>query len=670
MNEVGFEGAGALGRRLIFESTLSKHSQYQYTCAWGWWTSFCQDEGISPLGVSADEAHRFFESKYSKPGTRIKKVRRAVRFVYRVLGMTSPLRASVVQRPNSDGLTPYKPFDGLHEVTRRRYEQFVREYIAWCNCNAVPALPGSPQQVADFLMSLGDRYEWSAVSMARSAVCRYLDIHGDVEMGRHPVVMAASAECRAVRELRQVEELGATSCTGEPGANGPAVSQQALRFHAQWVRWCEAWSIDWESASAAEVLEYLGGISHQKDASTRASRLSRFYVSGSDPFSSEEVFGWKEWHRAAKKDGTLPAWPHVSRAAQVIADLHAAHAALDGPVPAGLTREEAEYVNDDLLVRRSARGLLSQATGWVKFTDWLSLRGIDLDLVTDAHVGAYLRVRAENCLVATVAGDLGKLTAMFDDLGVTPNPARGFRAVTTLEKLRKERREAAAQKPAFRKVHFDALVAHFSEVIAGDYPELEKMRALRVLALFGIMFDGLLRCAEVVAVRWSDIKALPGGGAALNVPFTKTTKDGSGAPTYISPGTMEYLQQFRTLRHRLAREKLDDATIFQCTDHSIMRWITEACEAAGLNDGFTSHSLRIGMTCELAVAGFGLPLIMLAGRWKKPDMVVLYIRNLKLDDSAVALLGRMWANGRARASDEMAGIDVLSTYHHVARTLY
>ena len=65
------------------------------------------------------------------------------------------------------------------------------------------------------------------------------------------------------------------------------------------------------------------------------------------------------------------------------------------------------------------------------------------------------------------------------------------------------------------------------------------------------------------------------------------------------------------------------------------------------------------------MAGFGLVLIMRAGRWDSPEMPAYYIRGLDVDKMAVAELHRVWAQGGDRVIGEARGIDVLSTYRFV-----
>ena len=94
-----------------------------------------------------------------------------------------------------------------------------------------------------------------------------------------------------------------------------------------------------------------------------------------------------------------------------------------------------------------------------------------------------------------------------------------------------------------------------------------------------------------------------------------------------------------------------------------MQRIKDAAARLGLAGEYGSHSLRIGMAQDLAVAGFSLPMIMSAGRWKLPEMPAYYIRGLVPEEFAVARLHEMLHRGDDRVERELMPFDILSTYH-------
>ena len=60
------------------------------------------------------------------------------------------------------------------------------------------------------------------------------------------------------------------------------------------------------------------------------------------------------------------------------------------------------------------------------------------------------------------------------------------------------------------------------------------------------------------------------------------------------------------------------------------------CREAGLGEGFSGHSPRVGMTQDLVAHGAGLVAIMNAGRWKSERMPAHYSRGETAGLGAVA----------------------------------
>ena len=57
-------------------------------------------------------------------------------------------------------------------------------------------------------------------------------------------------------------------------------------------------------------------------------------------------------------------------------------------------------------------------------------------------------------------------------------------------------------------------------------------------------------------------------------------------------------------------------------------------EGDSLNDGFSAHSLRVGMAQDLSAAGAELTELMTAGRWESPTMPTRYIQAQAADRGA------------------------------------
>ena len=72
---------------------------------------------------------------------------------------------------------------------------------------------------------------------------------------------------------------------------------------------------------------------------------------------------------------------------------------------------------------------------------------------------------------------------------------------------------------------------------------------------------------------------------------------------------------------------IDTSTpVFGLHPDTISRRLQRVARAAGLLDwrGVTGYSGMVGMSQDLSAAGFGLPELMTAGRWKSPRMPARY----------------------------------------------
>ena len=175
----------------------------------------------------------------------------------------------------------------------------------------------------------------------------------------------------------------------------------------------------------------------------------------------------------------------------------------------------------------------------------------------------------------------------------------------------------------------------------------------------------MLRAGEAAEARWAHVSRSPDGSGTVLVPFSKTDVYGEGAVTYISRRIMESLDRLQEFNCAQGLVKADDDRIFRLGTRELGIHVREACSNAGLVGDFGTHSMRIGMAQELTLAGFGLVLIMLAGRWESLGMPAYYIPGQKASESAVARLHRMWNEGRLRAGRAESGYDVLSTYNAI-----
>ena len=159
--------------------------------------------------------------------------------------------------------------------------------------------------------------------------------------------------------------------------------------------------------------------------------------------------------------------------------------------------------------------------------------------------------------------------------------------------------------------------------------EAADCRGKKDIALISVMRDGLLRVSETAALTWEDIEEYEDGTGRLYIRRSKTDTDGEGAVAFLSVQTMESLEAIRGMS-----SGKDSA--FGLMPNGISMRIKEAARAAGLGEGYSGHSPRVGMARDLARAGTELPRLMTAGRWRSPRMPALYTRNETVTRGAVA----------------------------------
>ena len=119
------------------------------------------------------------------------------------------------------------------------------------------------------------------------------------------------------------------------------------------------------------------------------------------------------------------------------------------------------------------------------------------------------------------------------------------------------------------------------------------------------------------------------------------------------------------MRRLLGIQERDSDPIFGVGIDQMGQWIVDVCADAGLVGRYATHSMRIGAAQDLAMAGFGLSMIMQAGRWESPKQVKLYIRGITVAEGAMAELQRMLLSGRLKVDGEARGYEIMSAYHAV-----
>ncbi len=278
--------------------------------------------------------------------------------------------------------------------------------------------------------------------------------------------------------------------------------------------------------------------------------------------------------------------------------------------------------------------------GWKDFTSWcIEHRCAGLPVVA-AHVGRYIEhlVETEGRTMATVRLRLAAIAAAHR-LGGHEDPTLRPLVKATLKRLAREHGKPRKQARGLTKEALAAVkaTARIQRIDKGKRRRKETesraaMRAAVDLALLEVMRDGLLRGSEAAALRWGDLEFHADGSGRLHVLRSKTDQNAEGAVLYLGPAAVDALLAIRP------NEVVTDpgVSVFELSARQISRRIKAATKIAGLGDGFSGHSPRVGMAQDLSAAGAELPELMTAGRWDSPTMPARYTEAQAAGKGAVA----------------------------------
>ena len=278
---------------------------------------------------------------------------------------------------------------------------------------------------------------------------------------------------------------------------------------------------------------------------------------------------------------------------------------------------------------------------WRNFAAWAQSKSLQALPADPVQVAAYLAERLETyghrpatLRVAAAAIAFVHRAARLDD------PCARQEVKVTLKSATRKAGRSQKQAEALTADALAIIEANVRKPRLGRGGRLESsLTATRRgnvdIALICLMRDALLRVSEAAALTWSDIDIEADGTGRLLIRRSKTDTEGEGAIAFVSASTMTKLKMIQT-----ASQQTD--SIFELRPNQIALRIKKAAQTAGLGDGFSGHSPRVGMARDLARAGIELPSLMTAGRWSTASMPARYIRNETAGRGAVAQYYASW----------------------------
>ena len=334
--------------------------------------------------------------------------------------------------------------------------------------------------------------------------------------------------------------------------------------------------------------------------------------------------------------GTLEQFALEGVFAAVIAEADAARdmASADGHRNS-LTSEDISNLTAVLGHEVSANTRKNYRSQWRRFCAWAGSRGISPLPADPLQVAAYLAERLVQYghRPATLRTAAAAICFVHRGEGLS-DPCE---ATEVKDTLRSARRMAGSEQKQAKAITEDELKIIAESAILPRRWSNGRMESLYVaerrgrvdIALISVMRDGLLRVSEASALRWEDIEEEEDGTGRLYIRRSKTDAEGEGAVAFLSVQTMESLDAVRGMSY-------GEDSVFGLMPNTIGPRIGAAARAAGLGEGYSGHSPRVGMARDLARAGTEMTRLMTAGRWRSPRMPALYTRNETVARGAVA----------------------------------
>ena len=309
--------------------------------------------------------------------------------------------------------------------------------------------------------------------------------------------------------------------------------------------------------------------------------------------------------------------------------------AIAEPAAPGLAAPDAERVRRALAASLSENTRRAYLGHWAGFGAWCEAGGYAPAPAAAETVAAHLAALAETAAAATLKVRRAAIGAAHRAAGLA-DPAGSELVKRALAGLVRER--AAPQRQA-RALDLAALAAIRATACAPrtgrqsgrtESGERARGRGLADSALCAVLFYAGLRRSEAAALKWGDVEASADGSGLLWVRRSKTDPEAGGDVRYLPREALRALGAIRP------EEAGAGDRVFGLGARQVGRRVAAAARAAGLGEGFSGHSGRVGLAAELSRAGASTHEIAAAGGWQSAGMVIRYTRRETARRGAVA----------------------------------
>ena len=281
------------------------------------------------------------------------------------------------------------------------------------------------------------------------------------------------------------------------------------------------------------------------------------------------------------------------------------------PLPADLAGVVAKAIDDSLSpnTKRAYRG------AWAAWTAFCEAHGLVVLPASPESVAAYLARRfQQGASMPTLRMAVAAISKAHDAAG-RPSPA-------SHPAVKQAMRGFARQKAGTRQRQAKALDSEAVAVVrthlgakADTHP-----RAAATMALVSVVSQAGLRRSEAADLRWDDVSIEADGTGRILIRKSKTDQTGEGAVVAITAQAVADLTRWR---------KMQDSgeSVWDVGPAQVNRRIAKVCRDAGLGDGYSGHSGRVGMAVRLTRNNAPTATALRQGRWADVKMLRRYTRN-------------------------------------------
>ena len=265
------------------------------------------------------------------------------------------------------------------------------------------------------------------------------------------------------------------------------------------------------------------------------------------------------------------------------------------------------------------------SSAWQQFRTWAEAGGHPALPAAPQAVALYLGHQASTGRsIATVQQARAAIAHAHAAQGVPKgdNPARHPAVVEVLKGWRNQtpapKQADALTTDALARIRETARLPKRGRGSRTETTAMAKARGTVDLAIIGVMADAGLRRSEAAVLTWNDVEFWPDGTARI------TIRKGKNQP---EPATVAVTAATARALREIQPDGADPAaSLLGLTGETLANRARAAARAAGLGDGFTGHSGRIGIARRMVATGAPNAAVQRQGRWKHGDMVARYTR--------------------------------------------